>query len=375
MGLEPRLLAAGARSPELSPVSSLRRARRPRESRARPLRPRAHSSRRRPHRQTRLPARLRTGEALDALARPPARAHLGHLAPRHRPPAALARLRPRPRQTRGAPALRRRPPLREGAAMTLVSTVIPVFNRAAMLDAAVASVLAQTHRPIEIVVVDDGSTDDTPARADAIAAAHPEVVVIHQSNAGPGAAREAGRRAARGEFVQFLDSDDLLWPRKFELQVAALERAPECGVAYGWTRLIVNGAIDEKPWKHTGERIETMFPSMLQSRWWGTPTPLYRAAVLERAGGWTSLRTEEDWELDCRIAALGVRLAYVEEWVSDSIFHGGEQLSVGAPARTAAVLRDRAKAHALILGHARADADRNTTRLNSSHIPLPRLPS
>jgi len=238
--------------------------------------------------------------------------------------------------------------------MTLVSTVIPVYNRAAMLEAAVASVLAQTYRPIEIVVVDDGSTDDTPARADALAAAHAEVVVIHQTNGGPGAAREAGRRAARGEFVQFLDSDDLLWPRKFEVQVAALRRAPECGVAYGWTRLIVNGVVDQKPWKRTGERIETMFPSMLQSRWWGTPTPLYRAALLERAGGWTSLRAEEDWELDCRIAALGVRLAYVEEWVSDSIFHGGEQLSVGAPARAAAVLRDRAKAHALILGHARA---------------------
>lgn len=234
-----------------------------------------------------------------------------------------------------------------------VTTIIPVFNRAAMLAEAVASVAAQNW-PGEIVIVDDGSTDDTPAACDALAAAHPEVVrVIHQANGGPGAARAAGQRIASGEFIQFLDSDDRLLPGKFAAQVAALQRDPGCAAAYGWTRLIVNGVVHDQPWKRTGERIETMFPSMLQSRWWATPTALYRASVLRQAGSWTNLRMEEDWEYDCRIAVLGGRLAYVEQWVSDSVFHGN-QLSFGTGAQTPATLRDRAAAHELILGHARA---------------------
>src|SRR5262249_25034222 len=120
-------------------------------------------------------------------------------------------------------------------AAMLVSVIIPVFNRAAMLVEAVDSVLAQTHRPIEIIIVDDGSTDDTVRVADGLAG--DSVRVVHQTNAGPGAAREAGRGIARVDFMQHLDSDDLLLPRKFELQVAALRANPDCGAAYGWTRL------------------------------------------------------------------------------------------------------------------------------------------
>src|SRR5258708_21257527 len=113
----------------------------------------------------------------------------------------------------------------------LVSTIIPVHNRASLLREAVASVLAQAYPHIEIIIVDDGSTDDTSMVADELAREHPEKIrVIHQTNTGPGLAREAGRLRARGEFVQYLDSDDLLLPRKFELQVAGLNAHPECGV-------------------------------------------------------------------------------------------------------------------------------------------------
>lgn len=237
----------------------------------------------------------------------------------------------------------------------VVTTIIPVYNRSAMLGAAVESVLAQTYRPIEIIVVDDGSTDDTPAACDQLASAHPDVIrVLHQPNRGPGPAREAGRQMARGEYVQYLDSDDVLLPNKFASQVAALEASPHCGVASGWTRLVIDGVSSDDPWKRTGEWIETMFPSMLQSRWWATPTPLYRATLLRRNGAWTDLRMEEDWEYDCRMAAFGVRIAHVEEWVSESRFHRGGQLSIGAPSKEKPALRERARAHALILQHARA---------------------
>lgn len=235
----------------------------------------------------------------------------------------------------------------------LVSTIIPVYNRPAMLGEAVSSVLNQGYRPIEIIIVDDGSTDDTGSVAENLAMANPEVVrVIHQKNSGPGLAREAGRKQARGEFIQYLDSDDLLLPRKFELQVAGLNAHPECGVSYGWTRYRHDdGRVEPKPWKESGRRVDTMFPSFLVSRWWDTPTPLYRASLCDQAGPWSDLRLEEDWEYDCRIASLAVRLHYVEVYVAEVRDHGDNRLCRGG-ALDATRLRHRARSHELILAHA-----------------------
>ena len=220
-----------------------------------------------------------------------------------------------------------------------------------MLRDAVASVLRQTHRPIEILIVDAGSTDDTASVADALAGEHPEIAVIHQENRGPGAAREAGRLRARGSFIQYLDSDDLLEPEKFATQVRALDEHPECGASYGWTRLRnPDGSVDTQPVKRTAETIEAMFPAFLQSRWWDTSTPLFRREVIDAAGPWLDLRVEEDWEYDARIASLGTRLVFCPSWVSET-----RQLDPGRASKKAGpeVLRSRARAHALIYGHAR----------------------
>src|SRR5262245_17204344 len=210
----------------------------------------------------------------------------------------------------------------------LVSTIIPVHNRPLLLREAVASVLAQTYRPIEIIIVDDGSTDETAGEAEALAKAHSDVRAIHRSNGGPGAARETGRLAARGEFIQYLDSDDLLLPTKFELQVAGLRRCSDCGVSYGKTRFYTIG---DRPtnaaYKRTGERIPTMFPSFLRSRWWSTSTALYRRTLTDEVGRWTDLRNEEDWEYDCRIASKGVRLCFCDAFVSDTRNTAGTHLS------------------------------------------------
>ena len=234
----------------------------------------------------------------------------------------------------------------------LISTIIPVHNRSALLREAVASVLAQTYRPIEIIIVDDGSTDETGREAEALAEKYSEVHAIHRQNGGPGAARETGRLAARGEFIQYLDSDDLLLPTKFELQVAGLRRCGNCAVSYGKTRFY---AYNDRPadvaWKRTGERIPTMFPSFLQSRWWDTSTPLYRREMTELAGPWTELRNEEDWEYDCRIASKGACLHFCDAFVSDTRVTFGYQLSA-AGSSDPAKLRNRATAHRLILEHA-----------------------
>jgi glycosyltransferase involved in cell wall biosynthesis len=205
----------------------------------------------------------------------------------------------------------------------LVSTIIPVHNRPGMLRQAVESVLAQTWRPIEIIVSDDGSTDETAALGRQFAAQHPDTIrYIWNSNRGPGPAREAGRQLARGEFIQYLDSDDLLWPRKFEIQVKALRAHPECGAAYGWIRLCPEGAPPgSKPYKWSGQERDELFPALLVDCWWHTNAPLWRRTVSDAIGPWTDLRYSEDWEYFARAGALRVKLAYCPEFVTDQRHH------------------------------------------------------
>lgn len=100
----------------------------------------------------------------------------------------------------------------------LVSVIIPAFNASRWIAETIASVRAQTYPSVEILVVDDGSTDDTASLAREAGA-----VVLHTHGGGPGGARNAGLAHARGELIQFLDADDLLAPGKIARQVAALE--------------------------------------------------------------------------------------------------------------------------------------------------------
>ena len=122
-----------------------------------------------------------------------------------------------------------------------VSVIIPAYNRAEFLPEAVESVLGQTYRNFELIVVDDGSTDETPA----ILRHYGEALrVIHQKNRGPSAARNAGIRVARGEWLSFLDSDDYWLPRKLERQVNFLQSHPEARICY-----------TEEIWYRNGRRV------------------------------------------------------------------------------------------------------------------------
>ncbi len=228
----------------------------------------------------------------------------------------------------------------------LVSTIIPVFNRAAMLEEAVASVLAQTYRPIEVLIVDDGSTDTTVAVAAQLASSHPSSIrVLTQINAGPGAARNQGLREARGEFVQYLDSDDLLLPTKFELQVAALRANPDTGLCYGKTRRRDVASGTEQIWARTGEHIAGMFPDFLNKRGWDTNAPLWRRSACDQVGPWLSLRCMEDWEHDLRAGMLGVVPVRVDAEVAIIRDHAGVRASGADTGFSVAILADFLRAH------------------------------
>ena len=120
-----------------------------------------------------------------------------------------------------------------GQGTTTVSVVMPVYNAAATLAQAMQSVLGQTHRAVELVVVDDGSRDGSSAVIDAFAAADPRVVTVRLAgNSGVAAARNAGIDAATGDCMAFLDSDDWWHPRKLAVQLAWMR---DSGVPISYT--------------------------------------------------------------------------------------------------------------------------------------------
>lgn len=248
----------------------------------------------------------------------------------------------------------------------LVSVIIPVYNRPHMLLDAVNSVLEQSHTNFEIIIVDDGSTDSTPDVIENLIASDSRIVSLRLQNGGPGLAREAGRLSAKGHFIQYLDSDDLLLPTKFENQIQALNNAPEAGACYCITDIEITHS-DQRPkqriraWKKTGERIESILPSMLAERWWGTSTALYRKEICDLAGPWKDWINEEDWEYDCRIALKNNRLCYVPKTLSIERQHGESRLSNNGSTDPNKLIA-RASAHIAVIEHAlNSSYDTDTT--------------
>jgi glycosyltransferase involved in cell wall biosynthesis len=125
----------------------------------------------------------------------------------------------------------------------LVSVVIPVFNGEAYLAAAIESALAQSYRPAEVIVVDDGSTDGS-----AMLAARDDVRVLHQSNRGVSAACNAGVEAARGELIAFLDADDLWSPDRLEIQAQHLLQRPELGFVMAHAIQFLEPGVQRPEW-------------------------------------------------------------------------------------------------------------------------------
>ncbi|NOH01800.1 MAG: glycosyltransferase [Chloroflexi bacterium] len=202
-------------------------------------------------------------------------------------------------QTRLAQARSGKRSKEEIAALPLVSVVIPCYNQARFLGEAIGSVLSQAYPRIEVIVVDDGSTDHTAEEA----ARYPEVRYIRQENQGLGAARNAGLRESHGEILVFLDSDDRLLPEAVERGVHHLSNAPGSAFVSGRYRYIKeDGAILRE---YSQKPAETdPYASFLRGNYIGMhATVAYRREVLEAVGGFNpSLPACEDYDLYLRIA-------------------------------------------------------------------------
>ena len=156
----------------------------------------------------------------------------------------------------------------------LVSCIIPVYNGERFVGEAIATVLAQSHQPVEVIVVDDGSTDGTSAVVRTFGSS---VHYIEQPNAGPPAARNAGIRAAQGEFVGFLDADDRWHPEKLTRQLALFDAEPELDCCLTLVRLFWDDVrcAEEMAYRAKGQiEVETQQQSSM----------LVRRAVFDRVG-------------------------------------------------------------------------------------------
>src|SRR5215212_9338337 len=122
----------------------------------------------------------------------------------------------------------------EDAEVGLVSVIIPCYNQAHFLGEAIESVLSQSYKNFEIIVVDDGSSDNTSE----VASSYEEVRLVRQENRGLSAARNAGITHSEGEYLVFLDADDRLLPKALEAGLECFEAHPECALVAGHSKFI-----------------------------------------------------------------------------------------------------------------------------------------
>jgi glycosyltransferase involved in cell wall biosynthesis len=226
--------------------------------------------------------------------------------------------------------------------MTTVSVIIPTYNYAPFLGEAIDSALAQTRAALEVIVVDDGSTDSTP---EVLAAYGDRIRVVRQKNRGVAAARNAGIAAARGEYVAFLDSDDAWYPRKLELQLPRLEAdrglgLVHCGAATidaeGRTLKTSTGGMEGR----VAEAMLRLDREVIMPQGSSIVVP---KRVADEIGGFDErLPPSEDWDFCYRIAAR-YPIAYVPLVLVRYRLHGsGIHLNIARMERSMSIALEKA---------------------------------
>lgn len=186
--------------------------------------------------------------------------------------------------------------------MPLISVVIPAYNSEKTIQETIESVIKQTFKDFELIVIDDGSKDSTVEIISSFS--DPRLRVFSYPNAGVSASRNRGWAKATGEFISFLDSDDLWTPDKLAAQLGALQANPQAAVAYSWTDYIDEFSRFLYPGKHPTVTGDVYSELLVNDFLENGSNPLIRQAALIQVGGFDeSLFGPEDWELCLRLAA------------------------------------------------------------------------
>ena len=196
-----------------------------------------------------------------------------------------------------------------GVEPQLVSVVVPVYDGAAYLAEAIESARAQAYRPIEVVVVDDGSTDGSAEVARSFGSS---VSYAHKENAGLSSARNTGLGLARGDLVAFLDADDVWLPKKLAAQVALLV-AESLDLVFGHVEEFVSPGTDAGLVRPAAAPMPGYLPS----------TALVRADAFSRVGPFDTGLTVAEWvDWYARAAEAGLRVGMVPDVVTRRRLHG-----------------------------------------------------
>jgi glycosyltransferase involved in cell wall biosynthesis len=216
-----------------------------------------------------------------------------------------------------------------------VSVLVPVFNGEAYLARSIESVLDQSYPDFELLILDDGSSDSTPAIAARYAARDPRVRVLRHDNRGVGQTLNRGLLEARGGYIAELGSDDLALPGRLEKQVDFLNRNPEHVAVGAYLRIIdsLDRPIGIREYPSTDEQLRRCLPLFNP---FGSPALMYRRTAAIAAGSYNHrFKTSEDYDFLLRMARFG-KVANIAEPLTAYRFHEGSTKST----RTIAQLRD-----------------------------------
>jgi glycosyltransferase involved in cell wall biosynthesis len=250
-----------------------------------------------------------------------------------------------------------------------VSVVVPTRDRAALVGRAVRSILAQTWPHLEVVVVDDGSTDDSRARLQAIA--DPRLrVVAHARPAGPGAARNLGIQAVRGEWVAFLDSDDEWLPDRLEADQARLGAPDGRDATVVYCQATWRGSEPERgrivpDLLHEGDVLDPLLDGWMLTT---SQFSVRRRALLDTGGFAADIPAGQDRDLLLRLAAAGARFVAVPRALVIKHQHRAPRVSMDLEAKVAGYRALAARWGPLIVRRRGADALRHWRVLRETEI-------
>ncbi len=211
---------------------------------------------------------------------------------------------------------------------SLVSIILPIHNRFPLVDKCIFSVITQTYRPLELIIIDDKS--DIPYIPKYSSENGFSIKTIYNpTNIGPGGSRETGRLLASGEFILYLDSDDLLLPEMLEKLEQSLMLDPEAGMTYcktlEFTELPITGS--ENLRRRNDKSFDTFLPTIFEGRPWSTSSCLWTRKATDLIGPWFSGWTWEDYEYDVRAGCAGLKIIHCPDILCYKRNHFEDQLS------------------------------------------------